>query len=120
MTTTDGSIAQRGDYRTQLPEWNYRWEGSLTEVIAEPQKLAATASERLFAGFQPERRERGATPYSRSASVGDSPRADVRIMPVFPSARPLRTSLPAPSLRHLADRCSGTVMLHVPLGADKL
>ena len=51
LTTTDGSIALRGDYRTQLPEWNYRWEGSLTELIAEPRELAATASRDLFAAF---------------------------------------------------------------------
>ena len=51
LTTTDGSIAQHGDYRTQLPEWNYRWEGSLTELIAEPRELAATASRDLFAAF---------------------------------------------------------------------
>ena len=36
LTTTDSSIALRGDYRTQLPEWNYRWEGITTALIAEP------------------------------------------------------------------------------------
>ena len=36
LTTTDSSIALRGDYRTELPEWNYRWEGAQTELIAEP------------------------------------------------------------------------------------
>jgi len=51
LTTTDGSIALRGEYRAQLPEWNYRWEGSQTELIAEPRDLATTASRDLFAGF---------------------------------------------------------------------
>jgi len=51
LTTADGSIALRGDYRTQLPEWNYRWMGSQTALIAEPRELAAIAARELFASF---------------------------------------------------------------------
>jgi hypothetical protein len=51
LTTTDSSIALRGEYRTQSPEWNYRWEGSQTALIAEPRELAVTAARNLFAGF---------------------------------------------------------------------
>jgi len=51
LTTTDSSIALRRDYRTNSAEWNYRWQGSQTALIAEPRELAATASRDLFAGF---------------------------------------------------------------------
>jgi len=51
LTTADGSIALRGDYRTQLPEWNYRWMGSQTALIAEHRELAAIAARELFASF---------------------------------------------------------------------
>jgi len=51
LNNTDSSIALRGDYRTQLPEWNYRWQGAQTALIAGPRELAAIASRDLFASF---------------------------------------------------------------------
>lgn len=51
LISTGSSIALRGDYGTQLPEWTHRWEGSQTKLIAEPRNLAATACSELFATF---------------------------------------------------------------------
>jgi hypothetical protein len=40
-----------GDYRTQMSEWSYPWQGSQTELIARPRELAAESAKDLFARF---------------------------------------------------------------------
>jgi hypothetical protein len=40
-----------GDYRTDMPEWKHRWEGTQTDLIARPRELAARAAQELFARF---------------------------------------------------------------------
>ncbi|MGP0065908.1 MAG: hypothetical protein ACLQGP_20175 [Isosphaeraceae bacterium] len=39
------------DYTIDSPNWNYCWEGTQTELIAEPRELAAVAAQDLFARF---------------------------------------------------------------------
>jgi len=51
LATTDGMIAMFGDYRIEMPKWNYRWEGSQTELIARPRELAALAAQGFFSQF---------------------------------------------------------------------
>ena len=44
-------VALSGGYVTQMPDWNYTWEGSHTDLIARPRPLAAEATRDLFARF---------------------------------------------------------------------
>jgi hypothetical protein len=39
------------DYRTEMPEWKYPWDGPQTELIARPRELAAGAAQELFERF---------------------------------------------------------------------
>jgi hypothetical protein len=47
------SVRFRGwDYPyPNVPDWDYRWDGSQTELIARPRQLAAEAAQGLFARF---------------------------------------------------------------------
>jgi hypothetical protein len=51
VVSTDIMIPISGTYVTQVPNWNYCWEGSQTELIARPRELAAEAARELFARF---------------------------------------------------------------------
>jgi hypothetical protein len=51
LMSTDIMAPLSGVYITQMPEWNYRWEGSQTDLIARPRELAAAAARDLFARF---------------------------------------------------------------------
>lgn len=51
LMSTDIMVPLSGVYVTQMPEWNYRWEGSQTDLIARPRELAAEAARDLFARF---------------------------------------------------------------------
>jgi len=51
LMSTNPDIRFRSEYRTQMPHWEYRWEGAQTELIARPRELAALAAKDLFARF---------------------------------------------------------------------
>jgi len=51
LVETDSAFRFSQDYYTQMPEWNHRWEGSQTDLIARPRELAAEAARDLFARF---------------------------------------------------------------------
>jgi hypothetical protein len=51
LVSTDIMVCLSGDYVTQMPDWNHRWEGSQTDLIARPRELAAEAVQELFARF---------------------------------------------------------------------
>ena len=51
LVTTSRDIVLRGEYCTQMPRWNHRWEGSQTDLIARPRELAALAAQEFFARF---------------------------------------------------------------------
>jgi hypothetical protein len=51
VVSTDVMVPISGIYVTQMPNWNYCWEGSQTELIARPRELAAVATRELFARF---------------------------------------------------------------------
>ena len=51
IVTTSRDIFLRGEYRTQMPRWNHRWEGSQTDLIARPRELAALAAQDFIARF---------------------------------------------------------------------
>ena len=45
------AISSREEYRTQVPRWNFRWQGSQIDLIARPRELAALATQEFFASF---------------------------------------------------------------------
>ena len=51
LTQDDHAVMLHGDYRTDMPEWKHRWEGTQTDLIARPRELAARAAQELFARF---------------------------------------------------------------------
>jgi len=51
LVSTDSTVPLRGVYVTEMSDWNHRWEGSQTELIARPRELAAVAAQALFARF---------------------------------------------------------------------
>ena len=51
LVSEDAMVPLRGKYATELPEWNHRWEGSQTELIARPRELAAEAAQEFLARF---------------------------------------------------------------------
>jgi hypothetical protein len=51
LISEDFMVPLRGTYATEMPEWNHRWEGSQTELIAWPRELAAEATQEFFARF---------------------------------------------------------------------
>ncbi len=51
LVSTDVMVPLSGEYITQMPGWNYRWEGSQADLIARPRELAAVAARDLFARF---------------------------------------------------------------------
>jgi len=51
LVSTDIMVCLSGDFVTQMSDWNHRWEGSQTDLIARPHELAAEAARELFARF---------------------------------------------------------------------
>jgi hypothetical protein len=51
LVSTDIMVPLSGVYVTQMADWNHRWEGSQTELIAGPRELAAEAAQAFFARF---------------------------------------------------------------------
>ena len=51
LVAEDICHALSGDYRTNMPDWKYPWDGSQTDLIARPRELAATAAREFFARF---------------------------------------------------------------------
>jgi hypothetical protein len=51
LVETHNAFRFSQDYRIQMPEWNHRWEGSQTDLIARPRDFAAEAARELFARF---------------------------------------------------------------------
>ncbi|MGO9917501.1 MAG: hypothetical protein ACLQIB_22715, partial [Isosphaeraceae bacterium] len=51
LVSTDAMVPLSGGYVTQMPDWNYAWAGSQTDLIARPRQLAAEATRDLFAPF---------------------------------------------------------------------
>lgn len=47
----DSRFQFRRTYDTQMPRWNYSWEGAQIELIARPRELAAVAARDLFDRF---------------------------------------------------------------------
>lgn len=51
LVSEEVMVPLRGTYATEMSEWNHRWEGSQTELIARPGELAAEAAQEFFARF---------------------------------------------------------------------
>jgi hypothetical protein len=51
LVSTDIMVPLSGVHGTQMLEWNHRWEGAQTDLIARPCELAAEAARDLFARF---------------------------------------------------------------------
>jgi len=51
LVSTDVMVPLRGNYVTQVPNWNHSWEGSQTELITQRLELAAVATRELYARF---------------------------------------------------------------------
>jgi hypothetical protein len=51
LVSTDIMVPLSGSYMTQMPEWDFRWNGSQAELIAKPRELAATAAQGFLARF---------------------------------------------------------------------
>jgi hypothetical protein len=51
VVSTDIMVPVSGVYDTQMPDWNRRWEGPQTDLIARPRELAAEAARDFFERF---------------------------------------------------------------------